>query len=59
MYYPVEWSKGDWHRERCPWADNNYLGNRGGEKLGHWRPVKGQRWDLIACECSSNVHSTV
>lgn len=41
--YPLEWSKGDWHWERRPWADSNYLGNHGGEKLGQWRPGGGSK----------------
>lgn len=47
MCYPLEWFKADWHGERSPWAEKNYLGNEGGEKLGHWRPVRGQRYDSL------------
>ena len=43
MGYPLEWSKADWHRERSPWANNDGMGNQGGEKLGHWRSVRGER----------------
>lgn len=42
MYYPLQWFKDDWNGERSSWAENNYLGNYGSEKLGDWRPVKGQ-----------------
>lgn len=41
MCYPLEWSKGDWHCQRSPWADHNCLRNWGGKKLGSWRPAWG------------------
>lgn len=43
MHYHLEWSKGNWNRERSSRANNNHLRNQDREKIGHWRSVRRKK----------------